>query len=48
MLTSPPKEPPRLATYPRRLLIKNLFLSIIYPFQLSSFNGRFLWTFFAK
>ena len=36
------------ATYPRRLLIKKFFISIIYYSKLSSLNGRFLWTFFEK
>ncbi len=41
-----PPESPRRATYLRLLLIKKFFISIIFPFQLSSFKGRFLWTFF--
>ncbi len=39
-----PPEPPRRATYPRRLLIKKFFISIIYLFQLSSINGRYFST----
>ena len=43
-----PKAPARHCSHSRTVFIKKFFISIIYPFQLSSLKGRFFWTFFEK